>query len=425
MKTTLTHLLMLLFLWTTNSLYAQVGIGTTVPDASSMLDITSTTQGFLMPRLTTIERDAVTLPATGLMIFNTTFNGGQINTGTPATPDWIAINPPTGPMINSVTESGTVSTTSTSDMLVSGMTLSPSAGTYLILFNAQLASAHTFGSSQGVIDAANLYDELIAYPGGVPHGLTFGSGETLLAGVYDVAGAPSIAGTLTMDGGGDPDAVFIIRGSGAFTTGIGTNVILTGGASSENIFWVSNAAMSTGASTTMKGTMLGGGTGAGAVSLGADSNLDGRLFTKLGAVTLGANVILTAPTGTAPVTLGDLSTLAMWSSAGAVSDVASSVTTGDVGTGSGVLTMTGTHIGTEYPAGTTSTQTTTTFSIYQNSVEVASASRTTNVSSAIVSLQAMATVTAGQPIEIMWKIDDGQALLDRRTLTLLQSQSQY
>jgi hypothetical protein len=425
MKTILTHLLMLFFLWTSNILYAQVGIGTTAPDASSMLDINSTTQGFLMPRLTTIERDAVTLPATGLMIFNTTLNDGQINTGAPVTPDWIAINPPSGPMINSVTESDAVSTTSTSYMLVSGMTLSPSAGTYLILFNAQLASAHTFSSSQGVIDAANLYDELIAFPGGVPHGLTFGSGETLLAGVYDVAGAPSIAGTLTMDGGGDPDAVFIIRGLGAFTTGISTNVILTGGASSENIFWVSNAAMSTGASTTMKGTMLGGGTGAGAVSLGADSDLDGRLFTKLGAVTLGANVILTAPTGTAPVTLGDLSTLAMWSSSGAVSDAASSVTTGDVGLGSGALTMTGTHVGLEYPAGTTSTQTTTTFSIYQNSVEVASSSRTTNVSSAIVSLQTMATITGGQPIEVMWKIDDGQAVLDRRTLTLLQSQSQY
>jgi hypothetical protein len=424
MKTILTPLLMLLFLWTTNSLYAQVGIGTTTPDASSILDITSTTQGILMPRLTSIERDAVTLPATGLMIFNTTLNGGQINTGTPAIPDWIAINPPSGPMINSVTESGAVSTTSTSDVLVSGMTLSPAAGTYLILFNAQLASAHTFGSSQGVIDAANLYDELIAFPGGVAHGLTFGSGETLLAGVYDVAGAPSIAGTLTMDGGGDPDAVFIIRGTGAFTTGIGTNVILTGGTSSENIFWVSNAAMSTGANTTLKGTMLGGGTGAGAVSLGADSDLDGRLFTKLGAVTLGANVILTAPTGTAPVTLGDLSTLAMWSSSGAVSDAASSITTGDAGTGAGVLTMTGTQIGVEYPAGTASTQATTTFSIYQNSIEVASSSRTTNVSSAIVSLQAMLTVAAGQLIEIMWKIDDGQAQLNLRTLTLLQSQSQ-
>ncbi|MDZ7775137.1 MAG: ice-binding family protein [Bacteroidales bacterium] len=106
-------------------------------------------------------------------------------------------------------------------------------------------------------------------------------------GVYDVAGAPSIAGTLTMDGGGDPNSVFIIRGTGAFTTGVGTTVVLTGGAAPENIFWVSDAAMSTGANTIMKGTMLGGGTAAGAVSLGADSHLEGRLLTKLGAASLG------------------------------------------------------------------------------------------------------------------------------------------
>ena len=37
---------------------AQVGIGTTMPDASAALDITSTTAGLLPPRMTTAERDA-------------------------------------------------------------------------------------------------------------------------------------------------------------------------------------------------------------------------------------------------------------------------------------------------------------------------------------------------------------------------------
>jgi hypothetical protein len=49
-----------------------VGIGTTSPDASSILDLTSTTQGALLPRMTTTERDAIPSPATGLLIFNTT-----------------------------------------------------------------------------------------------------------------------------------------------------------------------------------------------------------------------------------------------------------------------------------------------------------------------------------------------------------------
>lgn len=255
---------------------AQVGIGTLTPDASSLLDVSSTSQGFLMPRLSSSQRDSILLPAKGLMIYNLTLDNGEINTGTPSNPKWVGTNTQETPTINSITEGDTVSTTSTSNVLVPEMTISPDSGTYLVLFNAQLSSHQTFSSAQGVIDAASLYDELMAYPGGVTHALTFGSGETLDPGAYDVAGAPSIAGTLTMDGGGDPNAVFIIRGSGAFTTGAGTTVVLTGNAKPENIFWVSDAAMSTAANTVMKGTMLGGGASAGAVSLGDGSNLEGR-----------------------------------------------------------------------------------------------------------------------------------------------------
>lgn len=389
-----------------------------MPDASSALDISASNKGFLMPRLSSEQRDVIVLPATGLMIYNETLNDGQINIGTPVAPSWAGLKGQEGSMITSVTEGDGTTTTSTNDILVPGMTLSPPSGTYLILFNAQLSSSQTFSSDQGIIDAANLYDELMAYPGGVPHALTFGSGEVLYSGVYDVGGAPSIAGILTMDGGGDPNSVFIIRGSGAFTTGVGTTVVLIGNAKPENIFWVSDAAMSTGANTIMKGTMLGGGTGAGAMSLGADSNLEGRLFTKQGAVSLGANVVLTAPTGIAPVSLGVLFTFAMWSSSGAVSDVASSTTTGDVGTALGALTMTGTHIGEEYPSDTTRT---TTYSIYQNGVEVVNSSRTINVGTAIVYLQAMVVVTSGESIEIRWKVDAGKATLDHRTLSAVRS----
>jgi hypothetical protein len=49
-----------------------VGVGTTTPAASAQLDLTSTTRGFLPPRMTTAQRDAIASPDTGLMIFNTT-----------------------------------------------------------------------------------------------------------------------------------------------------------------------------------------------------------------------------------------------------------------------------------------------------------------------------------------------------------------
>jgi len=401
---------------------AQVGIGTLTPDASSLLDVSSTSQGFLMPRLSSSQRDDILNPAKGLMIYNLTLDNGEINTGTPSNPKWVGTNTQETPTINSITEGDTVSTTSTSNVLVPEMTISPDSGTYLVLFNAQLSSHQTFSSAQGVIDAASLYDELMAYPGGVTHALTFGSGETLDPGAYDVAGAPSIAGTLTMDGGGDPNAVFIIRGSGAFTTGAGTTVVLTGNAKPENIFWVSGAAMSTAANTVMKGTMLGGGASAGAVSLGDGSNLEGRLFTKLGAVSLGENVVITSPTVAAPVDLGVLSTFAMWSSDGVVSDVGTATTTGDVGTAAGAITMTGTHIGKEYPANTTSSPISITYSIYQNEEKISNSSRKISSQSATVSLQGMVIINEDDTVEIRWKVETGEVRLDNRTLSLIRSQ---
>jgi len=56
--------------------YAQVGINTNNPDASSALEIESTTGGILIPRLTETQRDDITAPATGLMIYQTNGTSG-------------------------------------------------------------------------------------------------------------------------------------------------------------------------------------------------------------------------------------------------------------------------------------------------------------------------------------------------------------
>ena len=49
-----------------------VGIGTTTPTA--LLDISSTTNGVLLPRMTTTQVNAISSPATGLTVYNTTLN---------------------------------------------------------------------------------------------------------------------------------------------------------------------------------------------------------------------------------------------------------------------------------------------------------------------------------------------------------------
>jgi len=67
---------------------AQIGIGTTSPDASSVLDMTSTTQGVLIPRMTTTQREAIATPAIGLQVYDTdtksvwSYNGAAWANGT-------------------------------------------------------------------------------------------------------------------------------------------------------------------------------------------------------------------------------------------------------------------------------------------------------------------------------------------------------
>jgi hypothetical protein len=65
-----------------------VGIGTDTPDASAILDISSTTKGIVFPRMTTTERDLIATPTKGLTIYNTTTNTSEVNTGTSLLPVW-------------------------------------------------------------------------------------------------------------------------------------------------------------------------------------------------------------------------------------------------------------------------------------------------------------------------------------------------
>ena len=71
---------------------AQVKIGgdvTTKADPSAVLELQSTTTGLLLPRVA--NATDITSPATGLLIYNTTLNVVQVNVGTPAAPQWVAV----------------------------------------------------------------------------------------------------------------------------------------------------------------------------------------------------------------------------------------------------------------------------------------------------------------------------------------------
>lgn len=70
------HLILFALVFCTVHVVSQqnVGIGTTSPQSSSILDLSSTTQGFLVPRMTGEQRAAIASPANGLMVYQTNFS---------------------------------------------------------------------------------------------------------------------------------------------------------------------------------------------------------------------------------------------------------------------------------------------------------------------------------------------------------------
>ena len=76
------YCILIIVLISFNNCFAQVGIGTAVPDASSALHIDSTDQGVLLPRMTEAQRDNIISPAEGLFIYNLDSNCFQFYKGT-------------------------------------------------------------------------------------------------------------------------------------------------------------------------------------------------------------------------------------------------------------------------------------------------------------------------------------------------------
>ena len=76
------------------NIYAQnVGIGTTSPNSSAMLDVQSTNKGMLVPRIALTAANAatpVTTPADALLVYNTATAGTGINTIVPGFYYWNA-----------------------------------------------------------------------------------------------------------------------------------------------------------------------------------------------------------------------------------------------------------------------------------------------------------------------------------------------
>lgn len=422
---------LLLFLSLSSNINAQLGIGTTIIDASAMLDIVSPNKGLLSPRMTQTQRNFIQNPATGLLIYNTStrrfnyYNAGWKDFST----DY-----------KTTSQIDTISTSSNTDVLIPNMKLEPKAGKYLVNFSCQYLN-ETVSTPPAVIDTGVLVGELYGvynflhelpttniHANNPNFGGTLAVPEVLSPGKYALNSALSVGGFLTLDAGGDANAVFIFEANGAINISAGTKIMLTGGAQSCNVFWVGNGAVNAGANSIVVGTLLSRGF---AVAVGSNTVLDGRMFSTTGAIAFGPGTT-TRPSGlSTTIILASLSTFVAFTGIGAINNTGTPVTSiynGNIATdlGSTSSLSNATVNGTIYASGSTLVSSplvvkTAHFSIYQNGVLIPESVRTitSKISSSNISLQAIASVAHGEAIEVKCRTSSGSVITGNRNLTLI------
>lgn len=137
-------------------------------------------------------------------------------------------------------------------------------------------------------DLTTAYTTLMALPA-----LTNLSGQdlgglTLVAGVYHFNVEAQLTGTLTLDGQGDPSAVFVIQVTTALTTASNSSVVLINGAQANNVFFVVGSSATLGTDTQFNGKIV----ALTSITLNTGADITcGAALARNGAVTLDNNTI--------------------------------------------------------------------------------------------------------------------------------------
>ena len=113
-------------------------------------------------------------------------------------------------------------------------------------------------------------------------------GRTLTAGLYKSTGSIEVSsGNLTLDGGNDPNAVFIFQVASTFTTSSGLQVQLINSAQAKNVFYQLGSSATLGSNSIVRGTIM----AHVAIALMTGARLDGRALASTAEVTLDSNVV--------------------------------------------------------------------------------------------------------------------------------------
>ena len=114
-------------------------------------------------------------------------------------------------------------------------------------------------------------------------------GTTKAAGVYCSATSIGVTGTLTLDGGGDPNATFVFQAGTTLTTA--GSIVLINNAQAMNVHWLVGSSATIGVASQWQGNIL----SFTSITLNDNAMLHGRALARNGAVTLGTNNVITLP----------------------------------------------------------------------------------------------------------------------------------
>ena len=137
-------------------------------------------------------------------------------------------------------------------------------------------------ANQAKLDLTTAYLYLAGRPPGATVAGNIG-GQTLPPGTYTSSSTLAISsGDLTLNAGGNANAIFIFQIASALTVTSGRQVILAGGAQAKNVYWQVGSAATLGTTSVFKGNIL----ALDAITLETGATLDGRAFARNGAITL-------------------------------------------------------------------------------------------------------------------------------------------
>jgi hypothetical protein len=214
------------------------------PDNSALLDVKSTTKGLLIPRMLLSERNLISNPATGLLIYQTDNGQGlYINNGTPASPTWTMVGPAISGTSNYVVKFNGSNTGSNSLIYDNGTNI----GIGLTLPTYPLHIINGSAANTAYITNSGAANNAIYGINSAASGASTGSGVVGITGQTNAASGVKGQGTATqgtgvIGAGNNQTGVTLAAGSGgAFTgTGVGAFGFANTGASGTGVVGVGN-----------------------------------------------------------------------------------------------------------------------------------------------------------------------------------------